>query len=265
MKKISTEEYKEILIDLLKYIDDICRENNIKYSLLGGSLIGAIREKGIIPWDDDIDIILIDDQYEKLIKILKNDNNKKYKLIDNDNNKSYFYPFPKLVNTKTMIKEKDVNEINNYGAYIDIFRYNYVPNNKILRRIHYSILNTSKTLLNLSSNTKHYKNIFKRLVSYISRKIGYRHLIKIYNKIFNLYSNKKNAKYIISNWTAYGYNKEIQKSSNFKEFIDCEFSGIKAMISKDYDEILTTTFGNYMKPVKPKNQETSHDIEAYWI
>ena len=66
MKKIELKEQKKIMIELLEYFDKVCRENNIKYSLIGGSLIGAIRHKGIIPWDDDIDVILSKNEYLKL-------------------------------------------------------------------------------------------------------------------------------------------------------------------------------------------------------
>ena len=70
MKKIELPEQKKLLVEMLKYITDICDKYNIKYSLIGGSLIGAIRHKGIIPWDDDIDIILMPEEYDKLINAL---------------------------------------------------------------------------------------------------------------------------------------------------------------------------------------------------
>ena len=77
------EECKKEMINILKYIDDICKENDIKYSLIDGSLIGAIRHKGIIPWDDDIDIGLLYNDYKKLIELLKKDESK-YKVLDNE-------------------------------------------------------------------------------------------------------------------------------------------------------------------------------------
>ena len=70
-KEITIDEQKKILIKILAYVDNICRKNNIKYSLIGGSLIGAIRHNGFIPWDDDIDIILMPKEYKKLICALK--------------------------------------------------------------------------------------------------------------------------------------------------------------------------------------------------
>ena len=79
MKPIDINQMKEIELNILKYVDGICKENNIKYSLAGGTLLGAIRHQGFIPWDDDIDIILVRSEYERLIDILKR--GKIYKLI----------------------------------------------------------------------------------------------------------------------------------------------------------------------------------------
>ena len=82
MNRIDRENQKKIMVQILEYFDNICRENDIDYSLIGGSLIGAIRHKGIIPWDDDIDVILTYDNYKRFIEILKKNNDKNYKILD---------------------------------------------------------------------------------------------------------------------------------------------------------------------------------------
>ena len=92
MKKMTEKECKKVMLDILDYIDKICRKNNIKYSLFCGSLIGAIRHKGIIPWDDDIDIILLKEEYDKLVKILEKEN-AYYKIISYENTNGYYAPY----------------------------------------------------------------------------------------------------------------------------------------------------------------------------
>lgn len=265
MRKVTQEEYKKALVELLKYVDGVCRENNIKYSLFGGTLIGAIRHKGIIPWDDDIDIILMNDEYEKLIKALKekNSNANKFFLMDNDTEKTYIRPFAKVINTDTTLEEDYVKKVDNYGIYLDIFKYNYVPNNKFLRKIHYHMFWCEKTLMTLSTVNKKYKNLYKKLIVSFAQKISSETWLKMCNKRFDRYKNKKNNKYIMSNWPAYGYKHEIQLASDFNEFIDTEFEGIKIMVSKEYDNILKTTFGDYMTP-PPEDKRIAHDNEAYW-
>ena len=78
MEKINIVEQKKIMVEILAYFDKVCRQNNINYSLIGGSLIGAIRHQGIIPWDDDIDVILSRDNYLIIIEILEKDDDARF-------------------------------------------------------------------------------------------------------------------------------------------------------------------------------------------
>ena len=87
MKKINIVEQKKIMVEILAYFDKVCRQNNINYSLIGGSLIGAIRHQGIIPWDDDIDVILSRDKYLKIIEILEKDDDARFKILTKNNTK----------------------------------------------------------------------------------------------------------------------------------------------------------------------------------
>ena len=76
MKKISIEEVRKIQLDMLQFIDNFCREHEIEYSLIGGSLLGSIRHGGFIPWDDDIDVMLRRDEYDRFIKLLNDSESK---------------------------------------------------------------------------------------------------------------------------------------------------------------------------------------------
>ena len=78
MKEIKTDELKKIEFDLLKFVKEFCKENNLTYFLCGGTLLGAVRHKGFIPWDDDIDIFMPIKDYKKFIQLMKN--NEKYRV-----------------------------------------------------------------------------------------------------------------------------------------------------------------------------------------
>ncbi|MDE6479935.1 MAG: LicD family protein [Muribaculaceae bacterium] len=110
------------MLEMLKYIDKICRENDIKYWLSSGTCLGAIRHGGFIPWDDDVDIEMCKKDYKKLIDILKKQNND-YKLQDHSQDNEYLAPYAKLRDTKSYLKESNTNDIHyKYrGIYIDIF------------------------------------------------------------------------------------------------------------------------------------------------
>ncbi len=263
MKRIPKEKQKEIMIETLKYFDDICRKNNIYYSLIGGTLIGAIRNKGLIPWDDDIDIILDKENYNRVVELLKNDNNPNYKLLTKEKYKDYFFPFPKLVATNTFVVEPlCLKQCQEYGIFIDILCYNNMPKNKnIFKKL--QLLNSLLSRKKLNFKKENFKqNVFRLNKNIISFLIGYNNLLRIKNRIESKYDNTK-TEYVLSNWPVYSYEKEYQLSKNIKEYIDVPFENINVMVFKNYDEILKTIFGDYMQE-PPINERKTHHIVAYW-
>ena len=148
MKKAMTlKEMQEVQIKILEYIDNICKKNNIEYFLIGGTLIGAVRHHNFIPWDDDIDIALTRENYEKLLIILKKEKHDRYELFDHSVNSSYFYPFAKVVDKRTELIENKFKEIDNYGVYVDIFAINGVPNDKRMQDKYYKKLKNLQRLI----------------------------------------------------------------------------------------------------------------------
>lgn len=108
MKLINEVEHKEILLQLLREFIKICNNNDIKYSLIGGSLIGVIRHGGMIPWDDDIDIILREEEFEKLEKVIMNYKNDRYKFVNYQSSKDNYYPFYKFIDSYTVLEEEKI-------------------------------------------------------------------------------------------------------------------------------------------------------------
>ena len=266
-KAINKAEQKEILLDMLKYIDNICRKNNINYSLIGGSLIGAIRHKGFIPWDDDIDIILDKSNYDRLIKILKNVKNDNYDIFIPNETNNYPLQFAKLINKKTILNESSmIDKIDNYGLFLDIFEYNYVPENEIERKKYYNkfhFYQNSLVRVKLKFNNPTFIRKIKRLMKNIYITIfGYKTQLNKLLNLFDRYSNNP-TNYVMSNNPVYGLEKEIQKASDIENYIDTNFENLKVMIFKNYDNILKTTFGDYMK-LPSEDKRKSHNLEVYW-
>lgn len=259
---MTATEQKLVMLDLLKYFDNICRANNIKYSLIGGSLIGAVRHHGFIPWDDDIDLILMPEEYKKLIKVLNNNNNNKYRFLLPEQSNSYNYPFLKLIDTRTALEETKYTGVEDYGVYLDIFSYHYVSNNKFIRVLHYYGQIFGKKLFALMArNPKSEGNILNKIL-FLSCKLVPVDLVK--KKYVKYCTNNSRTGYILSNWPAYGFKKEIQIVDDTKGYIDMEFEGVEAMVFENYDKILRTTFGDYMILPPEKERASNHDIKVWW-
>ena len=263
MRLLSKKECKNRLIKMLEYLDELCRKNNIKYSIIGGTAIGALRHKGFIPWDDDIDIILLQNEYEKLKTILINDNNPHYRVLYPGISNTYYFPGMKLVDKKTSLKEDLGIKIDDYGLFIDILCYNSFPDNKIQQKI-YLLKNKifdKFIYYGFITDIKNSKNIFKIVRKMISNKIGIKKILTYKINLLQHYNNKE-TKYLYSCWPVYSLDNELQERKNFSEYMDIKFENINVMITKNYDEVLTKTFGNYMEP-PPKENRRSHNLKVF--
>ncbi|WP_010677042.1 LicD family protein [Bacillus timonensis] len=272
MNKIPISEQKKIMLDILKYIDKICRENNIEYSLCGGTLLGAIRHKGFIPWDDDIDIFLIRSEYERLLKILKTE--KRYLLISPETS-GFFQVYLKLVDRRTVMTMDNPNEpvIPNLGVNIDIFPIDGVPSNvndqeefvSSIRKLMYS-MRMAMPRVYYNSDTSWKKNIKKIIYypkhMYLRSKATPEEMKRKLLKMMQTYSfnNSTHAGFILS---TYG-KKEILPKDVFTGQIDIEFEGEKFRAFKGYESYLIAIYGNYMKLPPIEKRVSQHYFTAYW-
>ncbi len=251
---------------MLEFVDDVCRKNGIKYSLIGGSLIGAIRHKGFIPWDDDIDIILTKDNYEKLINILNQEKGRYQTLKIGEGGERY--TFTKLVDKNTQLFETCQQKfLPEYGVFLDIFCYYPTAANDKEKEKHYKKIKRAVRLLANGKNEFHFKTLPRDCIRFcknifLSNEMICKMIHKKFLNIMNKYTN--NSGYMISNFPAYGFQKELQLEKDTNEYIDTEFEGIKVMIFKNYDNILKTTYGDYMKLPPESERISRHRVKVWW-
>lgn len=267
MKAITPAEQKQILLSILIKIDELCRKNDIDYYLFAGTLIGAVRHKGFIPWDDDIDIAVPRNDYIRLIQIV-NDADVGLHFIYEGNAHDYIYPFGKIYDTSTLIIEHDYRKVDNLGIYVDVFPLDEQGQTeeearKVIQRAR--VLN----LLLMESNLKQYHRFSKsilmelpKLMMYPYAKIrGTKHWLKAIDANAQKY-NGQNTKF-------YGctidpnYHTFFQKEW-FDKSVDIEFEGRLFSAPAGYDAVLKTNYGDYMRLPPEEKRVSHHNSEAFY-
>lgn len=266
MKKITIHEYKSIVVSILAEIDRICRDNDLKYMLMYGSLIGAVRHKGFIPWDDDIDIVMPRNDYFKLMHIINSANNN-YSFISIETGET-IYPFGKVCDNTTIVKEKNFKTINGYGAFVDVFPLDYMPNNVLKRKIYCFICRQYAIWITHSARTSFersnsWKINLKRYIAFkIGRQLKTTRLINRLNSILiNNDRKNKGSSYIGVPW---GYNAEkLYPTELFSDVTYLDFEGHKFLAPKEYDTVLKLRYGDYMKLPPKEEQVEKHSLECF--
>lgn len=260
MKKLSTDEVKKIALDILIDVDRFCIENNITYFLACGTLLGAIKYKGFIPWDDDIDIMMPRPDYERFIESYKSD---KYKVL-NPNTGMYFYG--KVYDTSTEVIENGIDhkKYNPIGVDIDVFPLDGIVNDEeiIKKKVKKSAF--LETLLRLSNQPIFYrKNKLKAINRIIPRIIGSKNIVKL------IENNAKEYKYVDSNYvirykdTPNGNSCAIEKDA-FK-VIRKEFEGHMFNVPEGYDIWLSKFYRkDYLTYMPDEEHRRTHDRLTYF-
>lgn len=254
MANVSLKELQSYIFNILIEFDRICRENGIKYSLEGGSLLGAIKYKGFVPWDDDIDVVMTRDNYDKFMKvapsILKKDG--LYTIQNYDLCEQFPLNYAKLCYNQSTICDYDYSHLTkmNHGIFMDIFPIDHVKPKKL--RHHCSIIGAltgaRKTKLHVKLGGKSIKKVIYKIISLLP--------MKTINKLLT----KTCAKYNSIN-TGFSYevcnsNRKFPPvpSSYYDDLIEVEFNGHMFYAFRNYDEFLKTRFGNNYMNELPKEE-----------
>jgi len=232
---------QEKLLQLLKSFHAFCVKNDITYSLDWGSLLGAIRDKGFIPWDDDLDIMVDRDNYNKLLRCIQKDNEL---LFDNKNLKTYWIG-------RVRWAKDDGSDI--YPATIDVLIVDKAPDSIIARKIRVFIILMIQGMLKVYPNFKK-GNCLLRLSTiftyYFGKLFSRDFKLKLYGWLAQL-SNKANTRQVTSYYEEYNCMGKYYSKDLLNEVVLVPFEDTEAYVVKDYQECLTIQFGsNYMTPIK---------------
>lgn len=256
---LTLREAQLIMADILKDVHELCERHGLRYFLDAGTLIGAVRHKGFIPWDDDIDIGMLREDFNKFLEIAKKELPEHLFLQTFETDEYYdVYPVPcKVRYNNTMFLEEGANE--NYkmhnGIYIDVFPYDSLPKNnftyKIQRTLSYNILKSFKRL-----RDKPEKLSFKNKLTF-----------SFYKLVVKIFPNKRRLKFFNflikwnnqdSDYMGYGvdtyWSEYVYKKSDYFDLTKLEFEGQYFCAPRNYHAILTQLYGDYMKMPKEEDR-----------
>lgn len=257
--RISTEEIKKIEVCILDYIASICEENGIQYYLAYGTLLGAVRHQGFIPWDDDIDIYMLRNDYMRFISVVSQKQHERYKLLSRYNDPDYYYEFAKVVDSKTLVSINNVKTNTKEGVWVDIFPLDYISNHVKIQK---TLINVSVAFRILSVYTKFPSDKHNKVfipLWLISRFIGPTFFLKVTEKLSTMGKNKNEVGYMASIGMLHFHFPAVLCQDKCL----LPFEGNKYIAFKEYDKYLTLQYGDYMQ-LPPIEKRLSHPVEAYW-
>ena len=261
-KKLDIDEIKEVELGVMDYIHNICREKGINYSLAYGSLLGAVRHRGFIPWDDDLDIALKRDEYDKLYQAILEDNNSIYKIVSWENDSRYPYPFYRVYDSRTVYENNYIQNDIELGICVDVFPFDdYKDVNKEITKLDMYRRLSVYTLYGIRNKEAGIKNIVRYLMLVAFRLTR----VKIWNKKLNDCSKAPvNSEYIDYLMESKKYSTKIDAKA-LDEVIECKFEDRVYNIPKDYDHILTTIYGEDYMEIPPLEKRIQHDDFVAYI
>ena len=255
------------MLEITKEIKRVCDENGIHYFLDSGSLLGAVRHHGFIPWDDDMDVGMLRDDYEKFLKIAPEKLGEHFLLQTWENDPGYGQPFAKVQLRDTTYLENNAENTNcQHGIYVDIFPYDNFPDfpdKKQGKTLHfYKILMIAKC--KYKPWKKQEKTNIKKFVGYIPIRfialfISKKGLIKKYNTLAEKYNHQRTKNKFPQGISHYG--KWIMPSEVLENLTQIPFENIQFSVPEDYDAYLTHGYGDYMKLPPEDQRENRHGIK----
>lgn len=256
------EHLHRILLMMMDELNRVCEENDIKYTVIGGTMLGAVRHGGFIPWDDDIDVAMTRENYDAFLQYI-DQFDKRYFVQTNASDCNYYYGFAKLLLKNTCcIESGHENTTYKKGIFIDIFPLDNTPSKwymrkrqKVVNIIIQKILR-QKMKIGDSPSWGIGKKIVFKLIAVVSRNLNAQ---KIY---LNLEKNMKmcktkDAEFLTSLSGSYGYEKETLPIELFDEYEKIKFEDRYYMSIKNRETYLRSVYGDYMT-LPPLENRVAH-------
>lgn len=274
MQELNMEQVQKNATEILLYVDEICRENNLNYSIYYGSLIGVERHSGFIPWDDDIDIVMLRPDYNKLLTILAQKKDSVFKLLSFETRDTFRYPFAKVVDSRTTVKTKQYCGVEDpdLGVFLDIFPIDGIPDSQKAQAELQTVCENYRLNMmdTLGKGYARSYSLVKSIIKGIVRYPHHRKLLSAGSASFWRDKYQEAAQQYDAVQSSYcGYMEFINRewgvfpTAWFTEFEDVDFEGHKVMAIKERKKFLTLRYGDYMQLPPVEERVTHHPYIFY--
>lgn len=247
-----------VTLDIIKLFADICEKHNLRYFMVGGTMLGAVRHKGFIPWDDDVDMGMPRPDYERFMKIVHKELPAGYSFLNYKQNKQYKRYFSRIVNNNVKIynNSNSVEIIEN--AWLDIFPYDGMPEGKLRQKLHFYRLTFWRVMYHAScfdelvNLNRPGRPKYQQMIINFIHKTKFGHNFNTYKLMRRIEKGLRKYDYdksgtVVSFFGAY-MQKEIISKKIFGKLAKYDFEDTKFWGAEHYDTFLRHYYGDYMTP-----------------
>ena len=267
-KYLSLEEYHAVLFDMLKQVDSICHAERLRYFLSGGTLLGAIRHRGFIPWDDDIDLMMPRPDYEIFLKRAEKRLPKRYILAFPDRTKDYSQPWIRIFDTRVAVDDSGMQRTLTRSLFVDIFPIDGLPSNRTLSNLCFKRVRAWDILLKCARRKALYpderlKWLKKPMMALTRVRPLPKYAVSL-NKSARRCSFERAHYAGVLATTHYG-SRERMPVEVFRGSVQVPFEGGFFPAPIGYDTYLSRLYGDYMQLPPEEKRVSEHNLHAYLI
>lgn len=266
MNELTMDELKQVELEVLVQFAAICEQNGLRYFLGGGTLLGAVRHQGFIPWDDDVDVYMPRPDYMKLMQINPAVYDENLKLFSHYHREDYYHPFARLCDMRTRFVETKAAACE-LGVFIDIFPVDGLPadiasSNSFFKQIDFLHRMRLLSVRNKLTKWSFFECIVKMPFAIYARALGPKFWVRRIDRLVRKYGFESSDFVGMLVSINYGTRERMDKPS-FAAYMEMEFEGYRFQAPIGYDKYLTQCYGDYMTPPPENKRFTKHAFAAY--